>query len=86
MIAKIEKPEAIARLDEIVEAADGLMVARGDLGVEIDIADIAVTQKKIIVSWALIGSRVSHAPCPMCSLVEDWNRENAKRKRGLAAP
>jgi pyruvate kinase len=48
VIAKIEKPEAVERLDEIVEAADALMVARGDLGVEIDIANIAVTQKKII--------------------------------------
>jgi pyruvate kinase len=48
VIAKIEKPEALACLPDIVDAADGLMVARGDLGVEIDIADIAVTQKHII--------------------------------------
>jgi pyruvate kinase len=48
VIAKIEKPEALERLSEIVEAADGLMVARGDLGVEIDIAEIASTQKRII--------------------------------------
>ena len=48
IIAKIEKPEAIARLEQIVDVADGVMVARGDLGVEIDIAQIAVTQKKII--------------------------------------
>jgi pyruvate kinase len=48
VIAKIEKPEAIEHLEEIVAAADGVMVARGDLGVEIDIAQVAVVQKQII--------------------------------------
>ena len=48
MIAKIEKPEALDNSTEIVEAADGVMVARGDLGVEIDIARVAVVQKEII--------------------------------------
>ncbi len=48
IIAKIEKPEALERIEEIVDAADGIMVARGDLGVEVDIAQIAVTQKRII--------------------------------------
>ncbi len=48
VIAKIEKPEAVERLEEIVEATDGVMVARGDLGVEIDIARVAVEQKRII--------------------------------------
>jgi pyruvate kinase len=48
VIAKIEKPEALDHLQEIVEAADGVMVARGDLGVEIDIARVAVVQKEII--------------------------------------
>jgi pyruvate kinase len=48
VIAKIEKREALERLDEIVGAADGVMVARGDLGVEIDFAQIAVAQKRII--------------------------------------
>ncbi|MDR3233684.1 MAG: pyruvate kinase [Planctomycetaceae bacterium] len=48
IIAKIEKPEAVAAIEDIVDAADGIMVARGDLGVEFDIAQIAVVQKKII--------------------------------------
>jgi len=50
VIAKIEKPEALQNLDEIIEAADGVMVARGDLGVEIDIADVPVVQKRIIAA------------------------------------
>lgn len=48
IIAKIEKPEALERLEEIVSASDGVMVARGDLGVEVDIAEVAVIQKRII--------------------------------------
>ena len=50
VIAKIEKPEALEHLDEIVSAADGVMVARGDLGVEIDIARVAMAQKEIIAT------------------------------------
>lgn len=48
VIAKIEKPEALENLEEIVVAADGVMVARGDLGVEIDVAETPVAQKRII--------------------------------------
>jgi pyruvate kinase len=47
-IAKIEKPEAVQQLTEIVAAAEGVMVARGDLGVEMDVAEIAVVQKRIV--------------------------------------
>ena len=50
MIAKIEKHEALDQLDEIVEAADGVMVARGDLGVEIDVARMPVVQKRIVAA------------------------------------
>ncbi len=48
VIAKIEKREALARLEEIVGEADGVMVARGDLGVEIDVARVPLEQKRII--------------------------------------
>lgn len=48
VIAKVEKREAMQRLDEIVLASDAVMVARGDLGVEIDVAETPIAQKKII--------------------------------------
>ncbi len=48
IVAKIEKPEALEDLDNIVRAADAVMVARGDLGVEIDVAEVPAAQKRIV--------------------------------------
>lgn len=48
LMAKIEKRQALAELDAIVEAADAVMVARGDLGVETELAEIPLVQKRII--------------------------------------
>ena len=48
LIAKIERLRALERLDEILEAADGVMIARGDLGVEVPIERIAVVQKDVM--------------------------------------
>jgi pyruvate kinase len=50
VIAKIEKPQAVVNIDAIAREADGLMVARGDLGVEMDIAMVPIVQKKIIAA------------------------------------
>ncbi len=48
VVAKIEKPEAIANIDSIIEATDGLMVARGDLGVELPAEEVPMIQKMLV--------------------------------------
>ena len=50
VIAKIEKQEALDHLDDVVQASDGIMVARGDLGVEIDVARMPIVQKRIVAT------------------------------------
>jgi pyruvate kinase len=54
-IAKIEKPQAVENLDEIIDSFDGFMVARGDLGVELPLEEVPLVQKKIVTAarrWA----------------------------------
>ena len=48
VVAKIEKPEALEHINDIIEEADAVMVARGDLGVEIDMEEVPVVQKRIV--------------------------------------
>jgi pyruvate kinase len=48
LIAKIEKPQAAANGEEIVEAADGIMIARGDLGIELPIEEVPLVQKRLL--------------------------------------
>ena len=74
LIAKVEKPQAVAALDEIVAAFDGIMVARGDLGVEFPLEQVPLVQKRairlarqaakpVIVATQMLESMVS-APRP----------------------
>lgn len=48
LMAKLERPEALVNLDEIMEASDGIMVARGDLGVELPFEQVPIVQKQIL--------------------------------------
>ena len=58
LLAKIEKPQAIDRLEEIVEACDGVMVARGDLGVELPPQSVPPLQKRIVETARRLGRPV----------------------------
>jgi pyruvate kinase len=55
VVTKVEKPQAVANLESIVQASDGIMVARGDLGVEMDTWHVPVAQKHIVAMCAAYG-------------------------------
>ncbi len=70
LMAKIEKPEAVDALDDILPAVDALMVARGDLGVEIPFEDVPLVQKDIIAKALLAARPVVTATQMLRSMVE----------------
>jgi pyruvate kinase len=81
VMSKIEKPQAISKLDEIVEVSDGLMVARGDLGVEMPLEKVPGLQKRIsrtsrrlgkpvVVATQMLESMIT-APVPTRAEVSD---------------
>jgi len=71
VIAKIEKPEAIENIDEIIVATDGLMVARGDMGVEISAEEVPMVQKMIVQKSNIAAKPVIVATQMMESMIEN---------------
>lgn len=70
ILAKLEKPSAVQRLEEIVELTDAVMVARGDLGVEMPAEDVPVQQRRIITACRAAGKPVVVATQMLDSMME----------------
>lgn len=70
LMAKIEKPAAVDRLEEIIELADGVMVARGDLGVELNPEEVPPIQKRIVATTRRSGKPVVVATQMLESMIE----------------
>jgi pyruvate kinase len=69
VLAKVEKPEAIAHLEDIIEAFNGIMVARGDLGVELPLEEVPLEQKRAIDLCRQVGKPVIVATQMLDSMV-----------------
>lgn len=71
VIAKIEKPEAVKNIDQIIESSDAIMVARGDMGAELPVAEVPIIQKEIIKKCNLVGKPVITATQMLETMIEN---------------
>lgn len=71
IVAKVEKPEALENIDAIIDATDAIMVARGDLGVEIWMEEVPIVQKKLIEKCNIASKPVIVATQMMESMIEN---------------
>lgn len=71
VIPKIEKPEAIRQIDEILDVSDGVMIARGDLGVEVPPEQVPIFQKTIIRKANIVGKPVITATQMLESMIQN---------------
>ena len=78
VIAKIEKPEALQEIDSIIAKADAVMIARGDLGVEIPFDQVPVVQKQIVRKCILRGKAVIIATQMMESMIGNFRPTRAE--------
>lgn len=78
LIAKIEKPEAVKNIDAIIDNCDGLMVARGDLGVEMDVAQVPIIQKDLVRRCLSAGKPVIVATQMLQSMIEESSPTRAE--------
>ncbi len=78
LVSKVEKPEAIENLNAIVEASDVVLVARGDLGVEMDLTGVPLIQKDIVHAANTAGKPVIVATQMLQSMVENASPTRAE--------
>ena len=78
IISKIEKPQAIEKIDSIIKVSNGIMVARGDLGIEIPAEEVPLNQKKIVAKCKKRGIPVVIATQMMESMIDSLTPSRAE--------